>query len=358
MGEMKLASAHLAECRKIIRHGSKSFYFASLMLPPSVRLASTALYAFCRVSDDIADEPGASLAALDHLRQRLDAAYAGTPYDHAADQAFAAVVESYDIPESVPMAMLEGFEWDLVGKKYNTLSDVLDYSARVASTVGVMMSAVMERRSRDTLARACELGLAMQLINIARDVGEDARNGRCYLPEEWLAEEGLNSERLIASPEFTPALGRVIKRLLDEASQIYRLGVTGISDLPASSRLGVRAAALVYAEIGEKVRANGYNSIDQRAYTTRGRKLGLMLRSPGNPLNFSGCDTAAPVEEVAFLVDACERTPEAVRGDGEWMLDMFAELDRRDRASIAKAQANTRTPRTGQASDQRVGQLA
>lgn len=328
---------HIEECRRIIKEGSKSFYFASLMLPSQVRVAATALYAFCRVSDDIADEPEATLASVNRLKARISKAYQGKPEDHAADHAFSEVVRHYEIPELVPQSMVEGFEWDVTGKKYETIGDVIDYSARVAGTVGVMMSVVMGRRLEATLSRACDLGVAMQLINIARDVGEDAHNGRVYLPSEWLLEEGIQSNDLIADPKFTPALGRVVRRLLDTADAIYERGMTGIADLPASCRPGIRAAGMVYAEIGQKVRQNGYNSIDQRAYTTRGRKLSLMLMSPGNPLDIRGADQSPPLPEVEYLIHAAAQGDETAFGDGEWLINLFAEMDRRDREYLEEA---------------------
>ncbi|MEL7429302.1 MAG: phytoene/squalene synthase family protein [Pseudomonadota bacterium] len=328
------SSVHVEECRRIIREGSKSFYFASLMLPSQVRLAATALYAFCRVTDDVADEKGATRKSVARLVDRLDYAYAGDPYDHAADQAFSEVVSHFDIPYEVPRALIEGFEWDVAGKEYETLSDVIAYSARVAGTVGVMMSIVMGRRQPSTLARACDLGLSMQLVNIARDVGEDARNGRLYLPGEWLREAGIDPKAFLKNPRFTPELGMVVKRLLKEAQGFYKRGMVGTGDLPVTCRPGIRAAGMVYAEIGEKVRENGYNSVDERAYTTRGRKLGLMLKSAGNSFEPEWGEQAVIVPEVRFLIDAAAREHDEPFGDGEWVIDLFSEMDRRDRAYL------------------------
>ena len=328
---------HIAECRRIIREGSKSFYFASLMLPSQVRTAASALYAFCRVSDDIADKPNATMESVANLRKRIENSYAGNPDQHPADQAFSAVVQHYEIPMDIPMSMIEGFEWDLCGKKYETLSDVIDYSARVAGTVGVMMSIVMGRRNETTLARACDLGVSMQLINIARDVGEDARNGRLYLPSEWLLEAGVNPEEFLTKPEFSKAIGRVVEQLLARANELYSRGMTGIADLPASCRPGIRAAGMVYAEIGEKVRQNGFNSIDKRAYTTRSRKLGLVLTSPGNPLDVTGSDPAAPLPEVTYLIEAAKRDSDVPFGDGEWLVGLFADLSERDQKYLEEA---------------------
>ena len=331
------SSQHVEECRRIIREGSKSFYFASLMLPSQMRLSATALYAFCRVTDDVADQPEADLPAVERLRKRLEAAYSGEPFDHAADRAFSEVVLHYDIPKAVPLSLIEGFEWDVTGKVYRTLGDTLDYSARVAGTVGVMMSIIMGRRQAQTLARACDLGVAMQLINISRDVGEDARNGRVYLPEEWLQDEGLSQEELLDNPRFTPALGHVVERLLNEADRIYSRGMSGIADLPSTCRMGIRSAGLVYAEIGQKVRENGLNSIDTRAYTSRGRKLSLMLRSASNFLDASPVDASPPLPEVQYLIDVAAREHDEPFGDGEWLIELFSEMEQRDQAYLAKA---------------------
>ncbi len=205
----------LVRCREILREGSKSFHAASLLLPARVRAPASAVYAFCRVADDAVDavSPREAPASLERLRGRLDRAYAGAPNDHPVDRAFADVVRRYDIPRAVPDALLEGFAWDVEGRRYETLSDVLAYSARVASAVGVMMTLLMGPRARGVHARACDLGAAMQLTNICRDVGEDARNGRVYLPTDWLVEEGIDPDAFVRDPRFTPALGRVVRRL-------------------------------------------------------------------------------------------------------------------------------------------------
>ncbi len=309
------------------------------MLPAQVRMAATALYAFCRVTDDIADEGGATLKSIEELSQRLDLAYAGTPFDHAADRAFSEVVHHFDIPKEVPAALIEGYEWDIQGKSCETLSDVIDYSARVAGTVGIMMSIVMGRRIDTTLARACDLGVSMQLINIARDVGEDARNGRIYLPREWMRQEGIDPEEFLANPVFSRPLGNVVERLLDVADTIYERGMSGVLNLPSSCHLGIRSAGMVYAEIGAKVRENGCNSVDTRAYTTRGRKLGLMLKSASAPFSALECDPSPSLEEVQFLIDVAARDRDTAFGDGEWILELFAEMERRDQAYLQAARS-------------------
>ena len=136
------------------------------------------------------------------LKDRLDRACRGLPKPYPVDRAFADVVARFAIPEAIPEALIEGLEWDAEGRRYETLSDLYGYCARVAGTVGVMMTLVMGQRSPDIVARACDLGCAMQLTNIARDIGEDARAGRLYLPLSWMREAGLDPDEWLAESEI------------------------------------------------------------------------------------------------------------------------------------------------------------
>ncbi|GAA0787142.1 phytoene/squalene synthase family protein [Roseibium denhamense] len=269
----------LKACAAAIRKGSKSFHLASLILPGETRKAARALYAFCRHSDDLIDDPRSDGRALDQLRGRLNLIYEGKPADYACDRAFHRTVDDYAIPKCIPDALLDGFALDIGGARYTTIDDVKHYATCVAATVGLMMALVMRTGDRNALARAADLGIAMQLTNIARDVGEDARNGRIYLPSEWMRDEGLDADEFLANPEFSPALGRVVKRLLNEADHHYRLGHAGIEALPANCRHAIRTAALVYEEIGAEVRASGYDSVTRRAFTTNARKLALLVKA-------------------------------------------------------------------------------
>lgn len=269
----------LRACAEAIRKGSKSFHLASMILPGETRKAALSLYAFCRHSDDLIDDPRADKTALDQLRHRLDLIYRGTPADYSCDRAFHRTVDAYAIPKCIPNALLDGFAMDIANRRYKTLSEIKDYSTCVAATVGLMMALVMRTGDGDALARAADLGIAMQLTNIARDVGEDARNGRVYLPTDWLEEAGIDPDAFLAAPVFTPELGQVVERLLDEADRHYRLGHTGIAALPANCRHAIRTAALVYEEIGAEVRANGFDSVSQRAHTRRAKKLAILVKA-------------------------------------------------------------------------------
>ena len=211
----------LEHCRAAIRTGSLSFHAASKLLPARVRDPALALYAFCRLADDEVDEGGHKARAVLELRDRLDLAYAGRPKDAPEDRAFAAIIEEFDMPRALPEALLEGLAWDAVERRYATLSDVRSYSARVASAVGAMMCVLMRVSDANALARACDLGVAMQLTNIARDVGEDARAGRIYLPLDWLDDAGMSPDDLLSARVANAQVRRMVRRLLAEAQRLY-----------------------------------------------------------------------------------------------------------------------------------------
>lgn len=321
-------------CRQVIRTGSLSFHAASKLLPAHVRDPALALYAFCRLADDEVDEGDNKARAVLRLRDRLDKAYAGVPEDAPEDRVFAAIVEDFDMPRALPEALLEGLAWDAEERRYATLSDVRAYSARVASAVGAMMAVLMRVRDPDALARACDLGVAMQLTNIARDVGEDARAGRIYLPLDWLDEAGIDPDAFMADPHPTPEIRRVTRRLLDEARRLYQRSEAGIGKLPLSSRTGIWAARLIYAGIGSEVRKQGFNSITKRAHTSKRQKLiwlGQAVGSTAASLAMPQPATlyAPALPEVAFLVDAAGRKV-TNHNRTKALIDILADLSAQD----------------------------
>jgi phytoene synthase len=329
-----IAPADMAHCRAVIRTGSLSFHTASRLLPASVRDPALALYAFCRLADDEVDEGGDKAGAVLALRDRLEAVYAGHPRNAPEDRAFAAIVDQFEMPRTLPEALLEGLAWDATGRRYASLSEVRDYSARVASAVGAMMCLLMGVRQADALARACDLGVAMQLTNIARDVGEDARAGRLYLPLDWLTEAGLEAEEFLAQRDAGPDTRRLVRRLLAEAQRLYLRAEAGIPALPLRARAGIYAARFVYAGIGTEVRRNRYDSVTRRAHTSKRQKLGWLgqagLRTAGSlVLPRSAVIYAAPLPEVRFLVDAAAGgLGGGVQGRTAALLAVLAQLDR------------------------------
>jgi phytoene synthase len=274
---MRPEARDLAACRALLRAGSRSFALAARLLPRRVRDPATALYAFLRIADDRVDaDPRASAATIEELRGRLRLAYQGQPSDHPVDRSLARTVARHELPLPVFEAFLEGLAWDLSGRRYQRLEDLCEYAARVAGTVGVLMTLLMGERSATVLACAGDLGVAMQLTNIARDVGEDARRGRLYLPLDWLREAGIEPEAFLRDPRPSPALAGVVRRLLDEAERHYASADVGILSLPADCRTGIRAARLIYAEIGGYVARQGFDSVSRRAVVPTWRKLWLL----------------------------------------------------------------------------------
>jgi len=315
-------SPDLAACVAMMKGGSRTFFAASRLLPPRVRAAAIALYAFCRVADDLVDDaaPG-DTAPLRCLARRLDHIYAGTPLDHVEDHALSLVVQQHDLPRHLLEALIEGFAWDASGRRYDSLEDVQAYGARVAGSVGAMMCWIMGPRDGATLARACELGVAMQLTNIARDVGADAQLGRIYLPRQWLREAGIDPDAWLAAPGFEPRLGAVIERLLQAADALYAQGQTGIASLPPDCRAAILAASLIYAEIGQQLRRDGLDAVSQRTVVSTGRKV-MLLASAWTQSHFiyMPVRTQPPLAAIRALVDGCcAQAAERSGAPGHWI---------------------------------------
>jgi 15-cis-phytoene synthase len=338
-------AADVAACRKMLRGGSRTFFAASLLLPPHVRAPASALYAFCRQADDAIDLDGGREAAIARLCERLDRAYDGRPLPLPTDRAFADTVARFAIPRALPEAMLEGLAWDAAGRRYETLADLRGYAARVAGTVGAMMALLIGGRAPEILARACDLGIAMQLSNIARDVGEDARDGRLYLPLEWLQDAGIEPDAWLARPVFSDALGSIVGRLLGAAEVLYVQADAGIDRLPAVCRPGIRAARLLYAEIGREVERLGFDSVSRRAVVPSRRRARLVARALFALPASQSRATAPALAEARFLVEAVAAAPlpslETVAARiplwnfverVNWVIDLFERLERREQA--------------------------
>jgi 15-cis-phytoene synthase len=327
--------AELEACAAMLRQGSRTFHAASKLLPARVRAPAIALYAFCRQADDAVDVAG-SAEALAALHRRLARAAAGAPDDGPVDRAFAWALSTYGVPVELPTALLEGFAWDLEGRRCATLSDLRAYAARVAGSVGAMMAVLMGTRDPVTLACACELGIAMQLTNVARDVGEDARMGRCYLPLAWMREEGVDADAWLAAPALTPAIARLTGRVLDAADRHYAAAAPGIARLPLDCRAGISVAARLYAEIGEEVRRAGLDSVTRRAVVSASRKAALVSLAAFGSVRVpsAAADDVTPSPEATYLVSAARQAPPpAPRGleaRVSWLVDLFERLERRE----------------------------
>lgn len=337
----------LAICRSLLRTGSRSFHAASHLLPRLLRDSACGLYAFCREADDAIDEGVDPQRELAGLRQRLDIIYRGDVPGEAVDRVFAATVARHSVPRALPEALLEGFAWDAEARSYDDLGSLMDYAARVAGSVGVMMAVIMGRREPAVLARAADLGVAMQLTNIARDVGEDARAGRLYLPRDWLREAGIDPAGFLAAPVHSEALASVVRRLLAVARALYWRADSGIAELPARARPAMYAARLLYAGIGDELARRDYDAVASRSVVPIAAKCRLLLRVPGLPALPATALQAPVLAQTRFLISAVSAQPAAetspparlgplagAQRNISWVLDLFAELERRDRQAL------------------------
>jgi 15-cis-phytoene synthase len=272
----------LAHADATLARGSTSFAAAAKLLDPQARRSAALLYAWCRHCDDVIDgqtlghgtspEAGDAAARLKGLERDTRDALAGRPPPAPAFRALAAVAALHAIPSSLPLAHLDGFRRDVEGLRYETLEDLLIYCWGVAGVVGEMMARIMGVEDRDTLDRAADLGLAFQLSNIARDVAEDWRSGRLYLPLAWLAEAGVPAEA-VGDPARRAAVAAVTARLVAAAEPFYDSALVGVGRLPPRAAMGVAAARSLYRAIGRKVAARGEAAWGARLATSRGEKL-------------------------------------------------------------------------------------
>jgi len=282
----------VARSEESIAKGSQSFAAAARLFDRDTREDAVMLYAWCRHCDDVIDgqEAGHGQAEdfrigqqqrLMELRQKTAAALAGEATDEYIFEALRRVVARHDIPHRHPQELLMGFQMDVEHRTYQTIGDTLDYCYHVAGVVGVMMAMIMGVRDPKVLDRACDLGLAFQLTNIARDVIDDARAGRVYVPAELLAQYGLR-EIAADDREQWPRLHAAALDLLELADAYYASAYAGIAALPPRAAWAIAAARRVYAAIGEKLRREGPAAWEQRISTSRNEKLMLLVAGLGD----------------------------------------------------------------------------
>jgi len=280
-----MSEALMEHATRTIAVGSKSFAASARLFDAATRRGVLMLYAWCRHCDDVVDgqelgfnlpnashDAGAALAQLQDLTRR---AYAGEPMVDPAFAAFQEVALRHRIDPRFAFDHLAGFAMDVEGARYETIEDTLRYCYHVAGVVGLMMASIMGAHDPRVLDRACDLGIAFQLTNIARDIVEDAGMGRCYLPAEWLREAGIPPHAL-ADPRHRAALARVAARLVDYAEPYYDSAQLGIAALPLRSAWAIASARKVYRQIGIEVKRRGVHAWDERAGTGKAMKLWLL----------------------------------------------------------------------------------
>jgi phytoene synthase len=268
--------AAYAHCAGITRAAGSSFAAAFWMLPRPRRRALHAIYAFCRLADDIADDPaveGDRDRLLARWREELGDAYRGKA-THPVGIALGDAVRRFDLPEEVFEDLLRGVESDLRGETMETFEDLERYCYRVASTVGLLLVRLLGARSPESLEYARSMGIAVQLTNVLRDVGEDATGGRVYLPREDLARMGVAPESL-SSGEMTDEI-RVLLAVYAERARIYYERAARV--LPAEERGVLRPAEAmggIYRALLEELQARRFPCLRESLRLSKRRRLAI-----------------------------------------------------------------------------------
>jgi phytoene synthase len=306
-----------------IRRHSKSFSLASRLLPAEARHHAVSVYAWCRRADDAVDLAPSEVqpAALKELGAELREVYTGRGSDDAVLDAFRETVEERSIPIEYPLDLLAGLKMDVRGHRYDSMYELLEYCYYVAGCVGLMMCHVMGVKDERALRNAAHLGMAMQLTNICRDVEEDWRRGRLYIPEAVLERHG--APRLADGLGGTfprharDSIGAAVSELLDVADRYYASGDEGLPALSSRCAMAIRGARLVYSAIGGRIRRVRCDPLAGRAIVPFPHKLVLMARAatasvgavPTRILRPTGRSPAPPSAVARFPHDVLPLAP-------------------------------------------------
>ena len=271
--------ADYERCAQITRRSRSSFYYAFILLPPERRRALHAVYAFCRFVDDIADDEAIREPAtlLRRWREELDRVYDGTP-TRALSRALADSAHRFTIPRELFEEIINGVEMDLSRKRYETWDELRPYCYRVASALGLICIEIFGYRNPSAKVYAENLGLALQLTNILRDVREDAGRGRIYLPLEDLARFGVSEEEILGGV-YSPNFVRLMRFEADRAQQLYAAAQNALAPEDRSTLLTAEAMRLIYAAILERIIKSNYRVLDRRHSLSAPHKLYLVGRA-------------------------------------------------------------------------------
>ena len=267
--------------RKITAHYSKSFYFSAQMLPREQRWATFALYGFCRHCDNLIDTPRQRteteiLGEIQRLTEELQIAYNTGESQDPIIRVFILVAKAYGIPIAYPLDLLNGVAMDVQQTRYKTFDELSLFCYRVAAVVGLMMTHVLGYKDECAFDYARQLGIAMQLTNILRDIKEDKEMGRLYIPQADLAQFGV-TEQDIFNEKMTPQLRALMKFQVERAHQYYTEAIPGISLLKTESQYAIYSAARIYRGILRKIEDRDYNPFLNRVFVSSTQKVGILL---------------------------------------------------------------------------------
>ena len=263
-------------CDQLTAWHSKSFYMASRLLPTKKRKAVRALYAFCRTTDDIVDNPTGN---VEHqLKLWRNRALSLRPQaNDLVPMAWADAVHQYNIPNIYAEQLIDGVSRDLYQTRYHTFADLAEYSYGVASTVGLMSMHIIGFENEEAIPYAIRLGVALQITNILRDVAEDWQRGRVYLPQDELTEFGL-AETDIATGVVSDKWRDFMRFQIERNRRLYAEAWPGINMLSADGRMAIAAAAELYSAILNDIEKHDYDVFSRRAHVN---KWGKLSRIPG-----------------------------------------------------------------------------
>ncbi len=267
-------------CQEKAAQSGSSFYYSFLFLPREKREAITALYAFCREVDDAVDEcsdPAVARAKLAWWRQELANTYAGHP-QHPVGQALLPAIRRHDLPQEQLQEIIDGMEMDLTHDRYPDFKALHLYCYRVASVVGQLAATLFGYTDRRTLKYAHDLGLAFQLTNIIRDVGEDARRNRIYLPQEEMARFGV-AEQDILRQRTTPAFRELMAFQMERARQTYAQAFAQLAPGDRRNQRPGLVMAAIYQALLDEIERDGFQVLTQRTSLTPLRKLWIAWKT-------------------------------------------------------------------------------
>jgi 15-cis-phytoene synthase len=266
-------------CAEITRRASSNFYYAFMLLPRERRRALYSVYAFCRFVDDIADDARINnpTEMLTRWREELDKVFAGNP-SRAISRALSESVRRFNIPRRYFEDVIDGVEMDLTKHRYGDFADLFLYCRRVASAVGLICIEIFGYRNHSTRVYAERLGIACQLTNIIRDVGEDAARNRIYLPLDDLARFDVSQSEILNSV-YTLRFCRLIEFEAERARQYYREAEQALADEDRRSMLAAEGMRLIYADLLEQIARSGYRVFASRISLSVPRKLYLVGRA-------------------------------------------------------------------------------
>lgn len=274
--------ANYEQCKAVTRRYARTFYFASHVLPAEKRRAAYAVYAFCRYADELADGGQSRHHARLHLtalRDQLGYLYNRSSHMDKRLRALLDTVVRYHIPQEYFLDLLRGVEMDLDRQRFATFAELREYCYCVASTVGLIMTHIFGVADRKALRHAVDLAIAMQLTNIMRDVGEDARRGRIYIPQEDLEQFSYSEHELIAHVR-NENFRRLMQHNIARARKYYQSADAGIPFLTNDgSRFCVRLMRRTYAAILDDIEQHDYDVFDRRAFVPTWRKMHLACRA-------------------------------------------------------------------------------